>query len=57
MMDKKGTEGIKCVFCGNPAIKDTYPPVCTEHAGMDKTASEGDTLASIEQDDRIWNRG
>lgn len=57
MIDKKSTDGIRCVFCGKSAIKDTDPPVCEEHSKLQKNASEADTLDSIEQDDRIWNRG
>ena len=57
MMDKKGTDGIRCVFCGKLALKDTYPPVCEDHLELNKTASDMATLDSIEQDGRIWDRG
>ena len=57
MMDKKSNEGLRCIVCGAPAIIDTDPPVCKEHSRLDKQASEVETLDSIEQDDRIWNRG
>lgn len=56
-MDKKGTDGIRCVFCGKLALKDTYPPVCEDHLELNKTASDMATLDSIEQDGRIWDRG
>jgi hypothetical protein len=57
MIDKKSTDGIRCVFCGAPATAGTNPPVCSDHLKLNKTAEDMDTLDSIEQDDRIWNRG
>ena len=57
MMDKKSNEGLRCIVCGAPAIIDTDPPVCKEHSRLGKQASEVETLDSIEQDDRIWDRG
>ena len=50
-MDKCSAEGIPCIYCGNPALPDTDPPVCAEHVTT-KQASEGpSTLKELEWKD------
>lgn len=56
MMDKKSTDGVHCVYCGSTSVVSFDPPVCDECIKLNKTASDNDTLASIEQDDSIWDR-
>ena len=56
MMDKKSNEGLHCVYCGSSKLVSFDPPVCDECVKLNKTASDKDTLASIEQDDSIWDR-
>lgn len=56
MIDKKSNEGMVCIYCGEPAIKDTDPPVCVHHKTLNKSASELDTLDSVSQDPGIWSK-
>ena len=56
MMDKKSTEGIHCIYCGSATIVKLDPPVCDECAKLSKSASDNETLASVEQNDSIWDR-
>ena len=53
-MDKNGKLGMRCTYCERPAVPDTDPPVCSEHADMDKTASDKSSLKGVSQDGSIW---
>lgn len=56
MMDKRSNEGVHCVYCGSATVVSFDPPICDECKKLNKTASVDETLASIEQDDSIWDR-
>ena len=47
-MNKNSAEGKPCVFCGNPALPDTDPPVCEEHVNT-KIASEDEGPSTLKE--------
>ena len=59
MMDKNSAEGKTCVYCSNPALPETNPPVCADHLMIAKEAtqepddktSEPKTLKELENSD------
>jgi len=42
MMDKKSNESVPCTYCDNPALPNTDPPVCAEHADKQNKEASGD---------------
>ena len=36
----KNGKHIQCTYCEKPALQDTDPPVCEEHAKLKKKASK-----------------
>lgn len=53
-MDKTGKTGMRCTYCDNMALPDTYPPVCHDHKDFEKKADTDTSLKELERTGHIW---